>query len=225
MDQSPSRKLPRVIFLDAVGTLFGIKGSVGQAYGEIARQFGVDLAPELLDRAFYRSFKAAGMPAFATTDPTEIQAREFSWWMGIATQTFKQAGAFQKFSDFSTFFSELYAYFATAQPWFVYADVVPALDRWQKLGVQLGILSNFDSRLYAVLEALNLAKYFSSITISTEVGAAKPDPRIFQIALQKYNCAAGDAWHIGDRYDEDYQAAQAVGMRGIWLRRRESGVG
>jgi putative hydrolase of the HAD superfamily len=225
MDQPQNRNLPRVIFLDAVGTLFGIKGSVGQAYGNIARQFGVEVSPQVLDRAFYRSFKAAGMPAFAITDPTEIQAREFAWWMGIATQTFKQAGAFQKFPDFSTFFSELYAYFATAQPWFIYADVVPALRRWQQLGVQMGILSNFDSRLYAVLEALDLAQYFSSITISTEVGAAKPDSRIFQIALQKYNCAAADAWHIGDHYDEDYQAARAVGMRGIWLHRREAGVG
>ena len=43
---------PKVIFLDAVGTLFGIKGSVGEVYGQIAQKFGVEVSLEELDRAF-----------------------------------------------------------------------------------------------------------------------------------------------------------------------------
>ena len=38
---------PRVIFFDAVGTLFSVQSSVGAVYGELARPFGVDLSPEL----------------------------------------------------------------------------------------------------------------------------------------------------------------------------------
>lgn len=212
-------QLPEVIFLDAVGTLFGIQGSVGGIYGEMARRFGVEVSASELNQAFFKAFKAAGPPAFAETVSAEVGTQEFNWWLEIATDTFKQAGAFDSFPNFGEFFPHLYNHFATADPWFLYPDVYPALERWQGMGVQLGVLSNFDSRLYQVLQALDLAKFFSSITISTEVGAAKPDSRIFAIALQKHHCQPQSAWHIGDSFEEDYQAACSAGMRGIWLRR------
>ena len=211
---------PNVIFLDAVGTLFGIQGSVGQVYGDIAHRHGVTVAAETIDLAFYASFKAAGSPAFPATDLAKLQSQEFGWWLTIATQTFRQAGVLHQFKDFAAFFAELYAHFATAASWFVYPDVIPALEHWQRQKIQLGILSNFDTRLYAVLSALDLERFFTSVTLSTEAGAAKPNPQIFRIALQKHHCSPDRAWHIGDRYDEDYQAATTVGLRGIWLNRK-----
>ncbi|MDB9483317.1 HAD-IA family hydrolase, partial [Dolichospermum circinale CS-537/05] len=84
------------------------------------------------------------------------------------------------------------------------------------------VLSNFDSRLYLVLQGLGLKEYFTSVTISTQVHAAKPDPEIFKIALKKHNCSPEDAWHIGDSIRDDYQGAKAAGMRGIWINRNPS---
>jgi putative hydrolase of the HAD superfamily len=75
--------------------------------------------------------------------------------------------------------------------------------------------------LYSVLEALDLSQFFTSITISTEVGAAKPDPQIFEIALKKHNISSQSALHIGDSWQEDYQGAIAAGLKAIWLRRKE----
>lgn len=218
--QLRSRPQPRVIFLDAVGTLFGVKESVGAVYSGVAQQFGVNVSPAVLNQAFAASFRAAGSPAFTMTDPTEIQAKEFTWWLTIATNTFRQAGVLQQFSDFSSFFSVLYAHFATADPWVVYPDVYPALKRWQRQGIALGVLSNFDSRLYSVLQALDLTEFFTSVTISTEAGTAKPDREIFAIALQKHQCPPAAAWHIGDSWEEDYQAARRAGLWGIWLHRK-----
>ncbi len=218
----PASPIPQVIFLDAVGTLFGVEGSVGEQYVKVANRFGVNLAADDLNRAFYKSFKAATPPAFSGTEAAEIQVKEYTWWLEIAVETFKEANAFHYFPDFGRFFAYLYDYFATAEPWFVYPDTIEALKRWQQLGIPLGILSNFDSRLYSVLQALNLADYFTSVTISTEVGAAKPNPQIFEIALQKHHCSASTAWHIGDSFEEDYQAAKAVGLRGIWLKRHST---
>ena len=87
------------------------------------------------------------------------------------------------------------------------------------MGIQLGVISNFDSRIYTVLDILALADFFQSVTISTEVGVAKPDPLIFATALQKHRCAAFEAWHVGDSYSEDYEGAKEAGLRGVWLRR------
>jgi len=219
IEQSTKKNQPRVIFLDAVGTLFGVKGSVGEIYREIALKFGVDIPANLLNQSFFHSFKAASAPAFPGVDPDQLPDKEIAWWREVVTNTFKQAGAWQHFADFNNFFIDLYTHFMTAAPWQVYADVRPALERWNRMGIALGVLSNFDSRLYPVLAALGLNDYFASVTISTEVGAAKPDPKIFAIALEKHNCRPEWAWHVGDSLEEDAQAARAAGLHGIWLRR------
>ncbi len=213
---------PKVIFFDAVGTLFGVKGSVGKVYGDMAKRFGVEVSSEALERAFIQSFKAAPPPIFPGIKPQEIPKCEFEWWQVVSLRTFKQVGVLEQFSDFSAFFNALYIHFATSEPWFVYPDVRPVLERWQQLGIDLGVVSNFDSRLYSVLAALDLRKFFTSITISTEVGAAKPDPQIFVVGLDKHNCPAKLAWHIGDSLKEDYQGAKAAGLRAILLKRSEN---
>ncbi|MGV0023359.1 HAD-IA family hydrolase [Phormidesmis priestleyi] len=211
---------PQVIFFDAVGTLFGVRGSVGEVYGKIAWRYGVDVPTEVLNQAFYQSFKAANSPAFPGCDRAKIPQLEFEWWSAIAEQTFKQANVFDQFSDFSKFFTELYSYFETAEPWILYADVMPTLEKLRDRNIPLGILSNFDSRLHAVLKALNLTNFFSSVTLSTEVGAAKPSPQIFNAALSKHDCLAESAWHVGDSLEEDFKGAKAAGLRGIWLDRK-----
>ncbi|WAL60622.1 HAD family hydrolase [Thermocoleostomius sinensis A174] len=210
---------PHVIFLDAVGTLFGVKGSVGDAYSTIARRFDVTADPTALNQAFFQTFKSATPMAFPETATAEIPQREYNWWYHIAYQTFAHVGAIDQFQDFPGFFATLYDYFATAEPWFVYPDVWPALTYWREQGISLGVLSNFDTRLYSVLRGLELEPFFSSITISTEVGAAKPDSQVFQAALNKHNCLPEQAWHIGDSVREDYEGAKAAGLRAIWLKR------
>ena len=214
-------KRPKVIFLDAVGTLIGVKGSVGDVYCDIARLYGVDADPQAVNDAFYQSFKAASTMAFPGVDEDEIEEREFGWWWAIAAQTFQRTGVLDQFDNFAGFFASLYAHFATAAPWFVYSDVRWALEHWHSQGIELGLLSNFDSRLLKVLPELKLDGFFSSVTLSTQVGAAKPDPKIFEAALSKHDCAPEDAWHVGDSFRQDYEGAQAAGLRGIWLRRRE----
>ncbi len=214
-----SDRRPEVIFLDAGGTLFGVRGSVGAAYGAIAHQFGVDADPAMLNQAFIASFKAAPPMAFGGLEGTALATAEFNWWAAIARSTFQQAGVLAQFSDFSAFFTTLYDHFATADPWFVYDDVWPALEGWRSQGIQLGIISNFDSRLQPLLAALGLADYFDSVTFSTAVGAAKPNAAIFHHALQHHNCTPDAVWHIGDSFREDYQGATVAGWRGIWLQR------
>ncbi len=210
---------PQVIFLDAVGTLFGVRGSVGLIYSELAGKYGVSCTPEIVDRHFYAAFKTSSPCVFQDVAIARIPQLEYQWWKSIAQQTFTAAGVWEQFSDFDAFFDELYQYFATSAAWEIYPDVVIALTHWQQAGIPLGVLSNFDSRLHTVLKVLDLAQYFSTVTISTEVGAAKPQPEIFTAALSKYQSTPSDAWHIGDSHGDDYLGASAVGMRAIWIDR------
>ena len=210
---------PKVIFLDAVGTLFGIRGSVGEVYSAFAAQAGVQVSPQRLDDAFIHSFKASSAPTFPGVALEQIPEREFQWWGAIAKSTFEQVGVFNQFRDWDAFFNQLYLHFATADPWYVYDDVLPALNRWRQLGIELGVISNFDTRLTKVLEHLQLKGVFASITVSSTVGAAKPEPEIFMAALNKHHCSANQAWHIGDSQTEDYDGADAAGLSPFLLQR------
>lgn len=210
---------PKVIYLDAFGTLFGVKGSVGDIYSNLARQVGVSTNPQAVNRAFYQSFAAAERMAFPGAEPEAIPALEYRWWKAIVADTFERVGALEKFSDFEQFYSNLFSYFETAAPWKIYPDTLPSLARWQAMGIELGVISNFDSRLPRILDVLGLSSYFQSVTLSTEVGAAKPAAKIFQVALAKHNCSAERAWHIGDSEAEDYAGAKTVGLRAILVAR------
>jgi putative hydrolase of the HAD superfamily len=215
---------PKVIFLDAVGTLFGIRGSVGGIYSSIVGNFGVETDEIEVDRAFLASFRHAPKYAFPNTSIEAIPQLEYQWWQEIARSTFNKVGVLDRFENFDLVFEQMYAHFATAAPWYVYNDVIPALQRWQQRGIELGIISNFDTRIDRVLELLELKDYFQSVTISSLAGTAKPDPEIFQTALAKHNCRASQAWHVGDSFFEDYQGAKNVGIQGFWLD-REAGSG
>jgi putative hydrolase of the HAD superfamily len=208
-----------VIFLDAVGTLFGIKGSVGHAYSAIASEFGVEVDHQKLDYLFGKAFVAAPRIAFPGAIPTQIPALEKAWWRNVAVEVFSQAAVIEQFTDFELFFQRLYDYFASADPWYIYPDTLPALNSWRSREIDLHIISNFDSRIYEVLDALELRSWFSTVTISTAVGAAKPDRLIFDHALAQAKCSADRAFHIGDSYREDYEGAIAAGIKAVLIDR------
>ena len=73
-------------------------------------------------------------------------------------------------------------------------------------------------RLLSLLEALGLAPWFEAVVVSSQVGAAKPDPRPFQRALELLQLPPEAAWHIGDS-PEDETGARAAGLRCLLIRR------
>lgn len=212
-------ELPQVIYLDAFGTLFGVKGSVGEIYSGLARTAGVNTDPQTVNRAFFQSFAASERLAFPGAEPAAVPELEYRWWKSIVSETFDRVGALSRFENFEAFYAGLYEYFETSAPWRVYPDTVASLKRWQAMGISLGVISNFDSRLHRVLSVLNLSDYFTSITLSSEVGAAKPSHLIFEAALAKHRCEPHLAWHIGDSEAEDYAGARAAGLKAILLAR------
>jgi putative hydrolase of the HAD superfamily len=212
-------KKPNVIFFDAVGTLFEVRGTVGEIYGRFAQQVGIEINAEKLNQAFVQSFRAAPRAAFTGAAPQAIPQLEYEWWRSVASESFRQVGALPKIEDFNAFFQPLFDHFAIADPWVLYPEVPQILADLSALDIELAIISNFDSRLYGLMEALGLEQWFSSVTVSTQVGAAKPERAIFEAALAMYQCGPEQAWHVGDSWAEDYQGATAAGLHGVWLNR------
>jgi FMN phosphatase YigB (HAD superfamily) len=86
-----------------------------------------------------------------------------------------------------------------------------ALDRLQAAGLELACVANWDVSLNGHLDELALSHRFAAIVSSAEAGVEKPDPRIFEIALERLGVRASRALHIGDE-NADRDGARAAGL-------------
>jgi putative hydrolase of the HAD superfamily len=86
-----------------------------------------------------------------------------------------------------------------------------ALERLQSAGLALACVSNWDASLASQLDRAGIGRYFASVVSSAEAGAAKPDPRVFAVALERLGVQPWRTVHIGDT-DEDEQGAAAAGL-------------
>jgi len=209
----------QVIFFDAAQTLFHINGSVAEIYLQCAVRHGFRQTPtslESIKQAFSRAFKDASPPVFAPTEPAALKQSERLWWFDIVHNVFYRVGMFEGFDEF---FEEVFQIFADPRTWKLYPETETVLHQLKEQGLELGIISNFDSRLFPVLRGLGIEQFFDTITISSLSQAAKPAPKIFQLALEKHVVDPEDAIHIGDSVRDDVEGAVRAGLTGVWLDR------
>lgn len=69
-----------------------------------------------------------------------------------------------------------------------------------------------------------MLKYIGFVIASAEEGVAKPDLRIFIIALERANCKPEEAVIVGDRIDNDIVPANKIGMKTVWIRQKFGGL-
>lgn len=90
-----------------------------------------------------------------------------------------------------------------------------------KRGYSLGLVTNGKKQIQNTkIDSLGLREYFKTIVISGEVGIAKPDPQIYQLALDRLGFPADQTLFIGDHPVNDIWGAGKAGLQGIWLQRQ-----
>ena len=208
----------KAVFFDAAGTLFETREPVGETYARFARACGVDASADAVDAAFRHSFRNALPLAFGMgRKPDELRRLERDWWRSLVAMTFAGLG---KFTDFETFFNLLFEFFADPAHWVADPEALPTLRTLRERGLRLGIISNFDYRLYRILEGLGLSHWFDSITISSEAGYAKPSAKLFETVLAQHRLAPTEAIHVGDSEHLDLAGASAAGMAAVLINRK-----
>ena len=95
--------------------------------------------------------------------------------------------------------------------------VVPALRRLRALGLRLVVVSNANGTLHTAFERLGLMPHVDCVLDSHVEGIEKPDPRFFQIALERAGARAESTLHVGDLYHIDVCGARAAGLRAVLL--------
>lgn len=92
-------------------------------------------------------------------------------------------------------------------------------------GFRLGVITNnLEAEQHTKLRKLRLFDHFEMLAISEEVGVPKPDPKIFEVALDRMKLDVGEVVMVGDSLTSDIAGALGVGMPCVWLDRLNLGA-
>lgn len=97
--------------------------------------------------------------------------------------------------------------------------VIDGLRRLRELGWKLAVVTNGPPKQRAVLASAGLAGEVDAVVVSSEVGARKPSPIIFQIAAEVLGVPSNTEWMAGDNPEADIQGAANAGLKTIWIAR------
>ena len=100
----------------------------------------------------------------------------------------------------------------------LYPDTAEVLARLHE-SCGIGVIANQRPGTAERLEKLGIAEHIDLVIASAEEGVAKPDHRIFLLALERAGCRPEDAAMVGDRLDNDIRPAKALGIHTVWMKR------
>ena len=90
--------------------------------------------------------------------------------------------------------------------------VAEAIEAMLRSGIRVAVVSNSDGSVTESLARAGLAHLFEFVIDSHDVGVSKPDPRIFEAALQRMGVDPSQAWYVGDSVFHDVNGALAASM-------------
>ena len=104
--------------------------------------------------------------------------------------------------------------------WRLFEDTLPCLDWLRAAGLKLAAVTNASgAHQRTKLERLGISRFFDTVLIAGELGAAKPDPVIFHTACSRMDVAPDQTLHVGDLLEADALGARNAGLHGVWLNR------
>lgn len=196
------------LFLDAGGVLVNPNWErVAEALG----RHGVPASAEALSRA-----EAGAKREMDTPDRIRKTTDDSRGWLYFDL-VLKHAGIARS-EHTAAALAELRDYHQRANLWEVVpSEVRPTLDRLQRAGIRLAVVSNANGTLRAKLDRLGLADAFDVILDSHVEGVEKPDPLLFRKALERCAATPETTLHVGDFYEIDVVGARAAGVHAALL--------
>lgn len=209
---------PDVVFLDLGDTLVRVDPSWAAVYGSVFPEFGITVT----DDAFHRAFAAVfaeweGDGPFDATEEASYQRLK-----ELDGRAFAMLG-YHDLPD--AFFRRVDAVFRERSAWWVYPDVLPALDALVAAGFRLAVISNWSWSAPELIHDLALARHFEAMIISARVGYQKPHRGIFEHALATMHVAPEGAVHVGDSVSADVVGARALGITPVLIARPDRAPG
>jgi len=205
---------PEVVFLDVGDTLIRAHPSWAAVYRMGLAEYGIAADEKDIERALLEEARTGWWLQDTPFDPTEEES--FRRIKAFDAAVLARVGH-AEVSD--GVFRSIEGAFARRSAWYVYPDVVPAVEAMREAGLRLGVISNFVWGGAELIHDLELARHFESLTISARVGFQKPHQGIFEHALGAMKVEPAAAIHIGDSYAADVRGARRAGIGAVLIDR------
>jgi putative hydrolase of the HAD superfamily len=207
-----------LVFFDAVGTLLRPREPVAEVYARVGRRYGADLPPAEVGARFRTAFRrqeAADADRGHLTGPE----RERERWAAIVAEVFREL------PDPTAPLPELWAHYHRPDAWICFPDVAPCLERLAARGFRLGLASNADDRMAAVVAGLPELRGLRPVLVSAVLGWRKPSPHFFAALAERGGVPLEEIVMVGDDRANDYLGARAAGCRAVLIDRQAAGPG
>jgi putative hydrolase of the HAD superfamily len=203
----PSGSIPmmvRAVFLDALGTLVELEPPWIALRDRVPAEVSDERLEEALraEMVFYREHAHEGRDGASLADLRRRCAAIVSERLGVEITAEELVDAIR---------------------FDAYPDAAPALQALRDDGRRLVAVSNWDCSLPDVLDRVGLGELLDGVVSSAVAGARKPDPAIFEDALELAGCRPEEAIHVGDTPEEDVAGARAAGIRPLLIDRTGDG--
>ncbi|MBA2724849.1 MAG: HAD-IA family hydrolase [Actinobacteria bacterium] len=205
-----------VVFFDAGETLLRPHPSFPELLSRVATQAGHPVTPEEVHTVQERL--APHLVELADEcgiqKPSLNREDSLRFWSHLYRRLLGELGI-----EDEALVAKMYSTFSSPSSYKLFDDVLPALRAVADMGLRIGLISNFEEWLEEMLVELEVGHLFEISVISGLVGVEKPDPLIYEMALERAGVDARRAVHIGDSPLTDVEPSRSVGMTPVLLDR------
>lgn len=200
---------PRAILIDALGTLVALEPPHARLRATLYREAGVDVSAKRAAAAFRAEIDYYLEHHLEGRDDASVE-RLRDDCAGVLHEALGEPSVDRAL---------LRRAMLDAIRFDAFADAVPALQTFRAGGLTVVVASNWDCSLPQVLADARLLHLVDGVVSSAVVGAAKPDGRLFEAALELAGCAAEQAIHVGDSIETDVAGATVAGIAPVLVAR------
>ena len=204
------------VFFDLYNTLAGFRPSRYEIQSEALADFGISVTPDGILRGYYLA--DAFMSEQNATKPVRSLSRDENRMFFAEYERRMLRGAGVEVSQ--------------EQAWQIWRrirkidyglalfdDTIPALNACRQMGLTVGLISNMNQSGDELADSMGLLPYIDLSITSHEVGAEKPNPLIFERALERAEAQPECAVHVGDQITSDIVGAVNAGINAVLLDR------
>jgi putative hydrolase of the HAD superfamily len=215
---------PKVVTFDCANTLVRVRWTPGGFALDCARAAGLELGEK--EREVYERILRVRWPEYQEINKTRDPARGDAFWEKLAEDWLEELGHPTDITPKIIEAAPDLLYGSASEMFVLFDDILPTLDALDARGIRLGVISNWDYSLHRVLKNLGVHHRFEFVIASLEEGVEKPDPRLFELTLEKFGVLPSEVIHVGDDPVDDVQGASGVGIPALLIdRKREASEG
>jgi putative hydrolase of the HAD superfamily len=193
---------PQAILFDLDDTLNDRQGTLSVFADHFWQEFKSKLEPISFDDLLLE-YKRVDVGGYRPRDQVhEILAESLPWLEPVSAETLLG------------FWYDLFPKLSIPMP-----HARETLIALQARGIKLGLVTNGKSNIQnRKVDTLELREFLDLILVSEDAGIKKPNPRIFEIALERLQLEPSDVWMVGDHPVNDVLGARGAGLTGVWLK-------